>query len=222
MQPTYGKIILGGLFVFWLTGCGESGQRVSNQELAEEIKNREPRHITPGQIVQATLKAGETATTAVQQALTRKLQAAIPAEGLLEAGRYCQTANLPGADSVGKAYSAAIRRYRLKGEMDTTGLSNKAFQLLDAYRYNAENNLPIDPNVQGDGPFQLYSAPVVLSDAVCLKCHGQIGSDLTRENYQALAGRYRLDSLVNYKQGQVLAVWLLRFNRKEVIRRIPE
>lgn len=215
------------VFGFWVSGffimsCNESNQRVPTGELAEEVRNREIRHISPGQITQAAMKMGETVSKGVQGALTRKLTAAIPAEGLVEAGRYCQAANLPGADSLAKRYKADIRRYRMKGELDKKELSDKVFQLLDAYRYSAEQNQSIDPNVQGEGQFLLYSAPVTLDNAVCLKCHGQVGSDVSQTDYRALAGRYRLDSLVNYRAGQTVAVWLLRFGRKEVIKGITD
>ncbi len=211
-------VILSG----FLAGCGETNQRLPTGELADEVRNREIRHITPGQITQAAMKRGETVSRGVQTALVRKLTAAIPAEGLVEAGRYCQQANLPGADSLGKAYQADIRRYRLRGELDKKGLGDKAFQVLDAYRYSAEQNQSIDPGVQGEGQYLLYTAPVTLDNAVCLKCHGQVGSDVSQADYQGLSGRYRLDSLVNYRPGQTVAVWLLRFERKEVIKSIPD
>ena len=205
-----------------LGGCGESNQRLPTGELAKEVRNREIRHVTQGQITQAAMKMGETVSRGVQAALVRKLTAAIPAEGLVAAGRYCQQANLPGADSLGKAYQAAIRRYRLKGELDKKDLSDKAFQVLDAYRYSAEQNQSLDPGVQGDGPSLLYSAPVLLNNAVCLECHGQVGTDVSEADYRALSARYRLDSLVNYRTGQPVAVWLLRFPRKEVVKSIPD
>jgi cytochrome c553 len=68
----------------------------------------------------------------------------------------------------------------------------------------------------------LYSAPVTLSHAVCLQCHGQVGTDVREADYRALSARYRLDSLVNYRTGQPIAVWLLRFPRKEVVKSIPD
>jgi hypothetical protein len=101
-------------------------------------------------------------------------------------------------------------------------LSDKAFQVLDAYRYSAEQNQSLDPGVQGDGPSLLYSAPVLLNNAVCLECHGQVGTDVSEADYRALSARYRLDSLVNYRTGQPVAVWLLRFPRKEVVKSIPD
>ncbi len=211
--------LLSGCF---LAGCGESNQRLPTGELADEVRNREIRHVTQGQITQAAMKMGETVSRGVQTALTRKLTAAIPAEGLVEAGRYCQQANLPGADSLAKAYQADIRRYRLKGELDKKDLGDKAFQLLDAYRYSTEQNQSLDPGVQGEGQFMLYSAPIPLDNAVCLKCHGQVGTDVSEADYRALSARYRLDSLVNYRTGQPIAVWLLRFPRKEVVKSIPD
>jgi hypothetical protein len=223
MRFPFGSLLLSFcLSGFFIMGCRESNQRLPTGELADEVRNREIRHITPGQITQAAMKRGETVARGVQTALVRKLTTAIPAEGLVEAGRYCQQANLPGADSLGKAYKADIRRYRLRGALDKKDLSDKVFQVLDAYRYSAEQNQSIDPGVQGDGQFMLYSAPVVLNQAVCLKCHGQVGSDVSEADYQALSGRYRLDSLVNYRAGQSVAVWLLRFERKEVVKSIPE
>ncbi len=92
--------------------------------------------------------------------------------------------------------------------------------MLDAYRYSAGRNLPLDPNVQGDKDILLYNAPVTVSDQVCLKCHGKIGQDLSEKDYLALSSRYRLDSLVNLENGQALAIWLLRFNRREIIKTI--
>jgi hypothetical protein len=209
-----------GLAVMLVSACGETQQRVADPDLKEEIKNRELRHISPGQITQAAMASGQQVTGTIQAALIRKLNEAIAREGLLEAGKYCQPSSLPAADSLSKARSVNINRYRLKGEHARESLSDKEYQLLDAYRYSAERNLPLDPNVQGDKDNLVYNAPVTINDQVCLKCHGRIGKELTQKDYLGLSSRYRLDSLVNLENGQALALWLLRFNRREVIKTI--
>jgi hypothetical protein len=55
-----------------LGGCGESNQRLPTGELAKEVRNREIRHVTQGQITQAAMKMGETVSRGVQAALVRK------------------------------------------------------------------------------------------------------------------------------------------------------
>lgn len=213
-----GKVLFSLLIL--LVACGESQQRVSDPDLAEELRNRELRHITPGQITQATMTAGQQVTKTIQTALIQKLTDAIPEEGLVEAAKYCQPALLPAADSLSKVRNMAIHRYRLTGPLSKGTLTDKEYQVLDAYRYSAENNLPMDPNVQGEKDRIFYNAPVIISDQVCLKCHGKIGQDLTKEDYLALSARYRLDSLVNYSNGQALATWLLQFSRKGIVQTI--
>jgi hypothetical protein len=94
-------------------------------------------------------------------------------------------------------------------------------QLLSAYRYNAENKLPLKKNVQKSGSqYLLFTAPINISNQVCLKCHGIVGKDVAEKDFQALRTTYPMDSLVNYTPQQSMAIYSILFQRKGIIANI--
>jgi hypothetical protein len=92
----------------------------------------------------------------------------------------------------------------------------------DAYRYNAENNLPLEPNVQRDGEdLLLYSRPIGLHSATCLRCHGTVGKDLKKEEFAALRAAYpAMDSLSGYTSGQPIGIWNLLYQKSGLAARV--
>ncbi len=150
------------------------------------------------------------------------MSAAIDQEGLVNAARFCQLNQLSATDSLEKEYAVEIKRIRFIGQPVSVKLNNKEKELLDAYQYSVQNNQPVDPNVQQNDTYMLYTAPISLSNQMCLKCHGSVGKELSQKDWEALSAKYSLDSLVNLKPNQTIAIWSLLFDKKELVKRIGE
>jgi hypothetical protein len=200
--------------------CDDTGQRgIDSQEVKQEIRNREIKYVTQPQIIDATFKRGQQISDTLQQALIRQMQQAVAGNSLTEVARYCNLQQLQAYEQLRKKHTASIKRVRLQGQKADLQLNEMEKQLLDAYQYNQENKLPLENNVQKSGTEEmLFTAPILLNNAVCLQCHGKIGTDLTQQAYQSLQTTYNMEGLVNHSLNQPIAVWSILFQRKELIK----
>ncbi|MDO1445746.1 DUF3365 domain-containing protein [Rhodocytophaga aerolata] len=208
--------------IWYIAACDDTSQRgIDSQEVKQEIRNREIKYVTQPQIIDAAFKRGSQITDTLQQALTRQMQKAVAEKSLTEAAAYCKLEQLEAYKQLQEKHTASIKRVRLKAPKADLLLNEMEKQLLDAYQYNQENKLPLENNVQKSGAEEmLFTAPILVSNTVCLKCHGKVGTDLSGEEYQTLQATYRMDSLVNYSLNQPIAIWSILFPRKGLIKSI--
>ena len=94
--------------------------------------------------------------------------------------------------------------------------------LLDAYSYNAENDILADPSIQKlqQGEVFLYTKPIMLSNAMCLSCHGDPKKDIAPETAAKLKQLYPQDPATGYAEGDLRGMWSLRLPKKEVVKRL--
>jgi hypothetical protein len=205
------------------SACNESNNSrgIDSKEVAKEIRSREIRHITQAQVLDATFKQGQLVADSVQTALTQKLILAVSEKGIPEAAKFCNLKTLDPVARLEDEYQATIKRMSLKDTGKKQALDEVESQLLSAYRYNAENKLPLKKNVQKSGSqYLLFTAPINISNQVCLKCHGIVGKDVAEKDFQALRTIYPMDSLVNYTLQQSMAIYSILFQRKGIIANI--
>jgi hypothetical protein len=213
-------ILLYACCLLVLISCSEnnSSRGIDSKEVAQEIKNREVRHIPQAQIVEAATQKGQLIADSVQESLSRTLTQVFQEKGIEEAARYCNLQMLGSVKGLEQQYLATVKRVRLKGSKSGQTLNEMETQLLDAYRYNAENNLPLESNVQKSGPeYLLFTAPITLNKSICLKCHGKVGQDVSENDRSILQKTYQMDSLVNYQQNQPIGIYSILFQRKGII-----
>lgn len=222
MTYIYKSFVFATIILLIISACGDTGERgIDSQEVKQEIQNREIKYITQPQIIDAASKRGQLIADTLQQALIRQMQKAVAENSLLEAAKYCNLQQLAAYNQLQEKHTAIIKRVRLKGQKEGIQLNEMEKQLLDAYQYNQENKLPLENNVQKSGTEQvLFTSPILLNNAVCLKCHGKVGTELSEKDYQTLQATYNMDSLINYPLNQPIAIWSILFQRKALIKRI--
>ncbi len=139
----FSLIIIGLL----LAACDIGSQRrLEREKLEKELRRREPRRITEAEIIDAARVQG--------QEITKLLKTNTSAQD------SCCPA-LPAAitDSVNTHYQAQINCFAILNPAPAASAIEQ--QLLEAYRYNVEQQLPLDDNVQAQGKeFFIYTAPV--------------------------------------------------------------
>jgi len=203
-----------------LTACN-TGAKIDSQKVAEEMRNRKIVHANQAEITEGALAEGSRLAGWLDKRLIQTLEAAPDQKNIVAWAARCNPRAL-SVDSLGRAHYTAIQRVALKADAKKAALTGKALQVWEAYRYNAENKLPMDPNIQRDGEaYLLYTSPILLSNATCLKCHGEVGKDLSESNFRALKNTYpAMDSLINYQVIQPIGTWNLRFDKNRLIQRI--
>ena len=202
-----------------LAACDSGSQRSVNREaLREEMRNREPKKLSEAQITAEAYRQGNLIAEAAQERLLEKLKEVIKAEGVPAAIEYCQLQALPITDSLSAEYGATVRRSSLLLRNPQNAPEELEKQLLEAYHYNQENELPLDDNVQRLGQeYFLYTKPILIGNSLCLNCHGKAGEEIAAEPLNRLNSLYPNDKARGYAVGDLRGIWSIRLSRKELV-----
>ncbi|MDJ1468626.1 DUF3365 domain-containing protein [Cytophagaceae bacterium DM2B3-1] len=208
-----------GIFVGFCVGlvACNTGTKLDNKKIAEEMKSRKVLHITPIQLTENTFREGKKTADWLDKRLVSQLERFSDKKNLVEWSSVCNVRSL-GVDSLKKQYGISIQRLALRNSPEKLAISKTALQVWDAYRYNAEKKLPMEANVQQeDNIYMLYSQPIALASATCLQCHGAVGKELSRKDFEALRASYpSIDSLTNYTLNEPIGIWNVLFPKNKL------
>jgi len=159
----------------------------------EELREREIVHLTEGQIAGRAAEMGDSLLLRAQ------------IDFLAELGKSKDSSCIPAwnrtAAMMKNKFSTSIQRLPFSDQARKRLKNEKEIQLMDAYLYNHKNSLPVTPNLQKDGGKEfLFSKALILSDPTCQKCHSSTSN-----------------SPVKGLKGDTVALWMLRYSRKQVV-----
>ncbi len=131
-----------------LAACDTGSQRrLDPGTLQEEMRRREPRRIKEGEIEAAGLQQGQMIVSVLES------------KSLPDSSNCCPAMPPSLLDSLQNQYQAQIKCYSLLNEHEVPA-STLEQQVLEAYRYNLEQNLPLESNIQAEGKeYFIYNAP---------------------------------------------------------------
>ena len=205
--------------VFLLAACDTGSQRRINREaLLEEIRNREPKKLSEAEIVAEAHRQGREIADKAQQELLQTLKKAIQEGSIPHAVQYCKLEALPLTDSLSEQYGVEISRTSLRLRNGANAPDELEKQLLEAYQYNAEEGLPLEPNVQEVGrEYLLYTQPIMIGNELCLSCHGEL-PEVSAETTEKLNKLYPNDQAHGYELGSFRGMWSIKFPIKEIVK----
>lgn len=154
------------LLLLILSACGNPNTTVMSEQVREEMRMREPKQVTPDQLVAATYQQG--------RALTQKLldQAAARYQESADSETFTDFLSKQSFDTDSLREDIHVRW--VGWQTDSTRLSAYEQQLWSAYRYSAQEGQPLEDNVQRMGEDSLlYTQPITLSDSLQQKLSAQ-------------------------------------------------
>lgn len=204
-----------------LFSCGPQ-ERVSKEAFEDVQRNNEVKRITEVAILQEAMVWGDSITQEAQVQLIAQLQQAIASNGPAGAIDFCKVNALPILQTVESKYTVTLRRASVQPRNPADTPNAEELPLLEAYAYNAENNISSDPSIQKieQGEVLLYTKPILLTNALCLSCHGDPKKDIAPETSAKLKELYPQDSATGYAIGDLRGMWALRLPKKEVVKRL--
>ena len=204
-----------------LFSCGPQ-ERISKEVFDDVQRNNDVKRITEVAILEEAMVWGDSITQEAQAQLIAQLQQAIATNGHSGAIDFCQVNALPLLKSLETKYAVTLRRVSSRPRNPLDAPNADEIPLLDAYSYNAENNISSDPSIQKlqQGEVLLYTKPITIGNAMCLKCHGDPKKDITPETAAKLKQRYPQDPATGYGEGDLRGMWSLRLPKKEVVKRL--
>ena len=160
-------------------------------------------------------EVGKEISAIAQSELLKNVSSAMQEGGPVYAIKYCNVHATPLTDSLSKQFGCNISRLSLKARNPENIPLNKVEEdLLNSYfRRSSEVGGLNDTIIKSEGSV-IYYRPILIGMEACLKCHGQIDSDISKETYATLLELYPEDKAVGYKMGDFRGVWRLAFSAR--------
>lgn len=175
---------------------------------------------------QAEVRVGQTLTTddyrekglryamAVQATLGKTLQQKIKEEGTLGAIEFCNVNALAITDSLSREFGATISRITDRPRNPQNRATEEEMKYVEAYK----EDLAEGHNAKGlvalqDDTIHFYY-PIV-TNSLCLKCHGTPQSEITPEVYAKIQELYPEDRAIAYSSEQLRGLWKVSFPEEQ-------
>jgi hypothetical protein len=209
------SFILGG------TGCDIKPKPIAGtKELAVEAERQKPRRITEQDILLAAEEVGDQIVAQAQQEMDRLVPAHLQVGGVAEALAHYRPLHYRSVDSLATAFGALVQRV----SRQPRNPANQA-QMPASSRLNEFENSPSTADLQEQGSLVqrfsqtdlLYTRPILIRDAYCLRCHGTPGKELSQADNLLIKDAYPDDQATGYQMGQLRGMWVITFPQKEII-----
>ena len=178
------------------------------RQIAEETANWEAIRIMPNDLLHATRWAGDSLTAFADTLLRRTLARELAKGGLANAATFCRPQAYPAVDSMARKWHANPHR------VEWQPFSTSATPAASAAAGLRPDTLRLIGRPAVDTFF--YQRPITLSNALCLRCHGQPGHDLTATEAKLLQQQHPGLHATGRQAGQVLGAWQLTLERSGV------
>jgi len=149
-----------------------------------------------------------------QAALGRTLQARIAAGGAAGAIGFCNLNALPITDSVAQAHGVEIRRITDRPRNPANRASAAEAGLMARVRDSLAKGASAGSLELTENGAMQYYFPIV-TNALCLQCHGVPGQDVAPEVGERLMVLYPEDEALGYGPNQLRGLWKVHMNPKK-------
>lgn len=145
--------------------------------------------------------------------LTRELKQAMRRGGVKEAVPYCNTQAIPLTEKMAQKYHAEVRRTSLKNRNPQNKPNAQEAAIIAQYEQEMTAGKKLQPKLTklADGR-TMFNAPI-LTRAVCLNCHGTVGQQVSKSNYQIIQSLYPKDKATGYKVAELRGIWSVIFEK---------
>jgi len=140
--------------------------------------------------------------------LIAALTEAIANDGTANAISVCSERAPEIAKQVGKTHGVTLRRASDKPRNPKNAANDAEKVLLAAFAAGIDRNEPPQPQiVSNPDKSTTWFAPIVISNPLCLQCHGVPDRDITPATLTAIQKLYPNDKATGYKAGDLRGLW---------------
>ncbi len=161
------------------------------------------------------VKAGPEIIAEASAKLIAALTEAIAKDGPASAIGVCSQRAPEIAITVGKAHGVTLRRASEKPRNPKNDATDAEKILLTAFAADLEKKQPPKPqSVTNPDQGTTVFAPIVISNPLCLQCHGAPDQDIAPPTLAAIRKLYPGDKATGYKTGDLRGLWSVTFPAK--------
>lgn len=159
----------------------------------------------------AVIQEGRKIARATFQTLNSNLQNAISVGGITHALQFCSAEAIPLTDSLSAHHNVSIRRasHKPRNPYNTADLLEA--YVIKKYIDKLESNKELQPVTYANKNSITFHAPIIITNQLCLNCHGQPGKDISESNLATIQELYPEDQATGFSMGELRGVWTIRF-----------
>jgi hypothetical protein len=174
------------------------------KKIAITLENMTVKRIMPADLLRATRWAGDSLTAHADRELRLVLAEKLTAGGVAAALPYCRPETYASVDSLAKVLEATPRRLsqRARNSQNQANLPPSRLQPDTARIVSRLNTEQFS-----------YQRPIILNDQQCLRCHGQVGKDISTADYALIKQQYPADKSTGFRLGEPMGVWRVQLQR---------
>jgi cytochrome c553 len=157
-------------------------------------------------------KQGKAIAMATKKELGQNLMKAISEKGTSEAVDFCNIKALPITAEKEKEFNATIKRASDKPRNPSNKANSREYEVISAFKETIVNGENPEAIVDNNGDQFDFYYPILTND-MCLQCHGEVGEQITNETYKTIKLKYPEDLAVGYDVNQVRGIWHIQFQK---------
>ncbi|MBY5958249.1 DUF3365 domain-containing protein [Membranicola marinus] len=146
-----------------------------------------------------------------QQALGQNLKAALQQGGPPFAVDFCNTRAIPITDSAAQELKVSLRRVSDKYRNPGNQANEKESKYISRAKEQLAAGETIHPAIEEMEGKMIGYYPI-LTNAMCMNCHGQPGKDINEETLNLIKERYPDDRAVGYQPHEVRGIWVVEMD----------
>lgn len=160
------------------------------------------------------LALGQEIASDAQRELARNLTGAINEGGIVYALGFCSTKAIQLTDSMAKLHRASIKRATDKPRNPDNLASEEELAYIKELKMRSESGKELKGKVFAQNEKVIGFYPI-LTNSLCLKCHGKIGLDIEPETLKNIQRLYPKDKAIGYDENQVRGIWVIEMDGKQ-------
>ena len=147
-----------------------------------------------------------------QAVLGKNLMQAIQKSGTLGALSFCNEKAIPLTDSMAVVHNAVLKRVSDKPRNINNQANDEELQYIETYKeIIANKESPIAMVKDSDTQVQIYYP--ILTNAMCLQCHGHPNKSIEASTLKQLTVLYPNDKAIGYDVNEVRGMWSVTFDK---------
>lgn len=147
--------------------------------------------------------------------LGKNLMGTMKEKGAVEALQFCNIKAIPLTDSMATVHQAIIKRVSDKTRNPNNKANEVELKNIEHFKSALANKEEIKPIVEKINDSVNFYYPIV-TNAMCLQCHGNPEKDLNPELLTSLSNLYPNDEALGYTENQVRGIWSIQFKNNKI------
>jgi hypothetical protein len=184
------------------------------QESAPSVATTAQRAPISPQVVQLATERGKAIVAQAFGVLSSNLLTALKQGGPTNALPFCSAEAQSITESLAAAGGVELRRVSHRARNPKNEADAVEFAIVQQFDKAIRNQQKTMPVVATSAKGQVaFYAPIAITNAVCLNCHGQPTVEVQPDTLALIRQRYPNDQATGFKLGDLRGLWVIEFRR---------